>query len=115
MEQNKQNIQKDPATYKKRQAIIEHTYGILKRQWGFYFVSTKKGIKRASADVGLMFTAFNLRRLINIIDKNVFKQFLKELASLCFVKPASLQPFAALKSPCLFLPIFYLLHKKQRY
>jgi len=41
---------------------------------------TKKGIKRASADVGLMFTAFNLRRMMNIIDKNEFKKFLKELA-----------------------------------
>lgn len=82
MDKNKENIEKHPDIYKKRQAIIEHTYGIIKRQWGFYFVSTKKGIKRASADVGLMFTAFNLRRLINIIDINLFKQFLKELASL---------------------------------
>lgn len=86
MDQNKENIQRDPTTYKKRQAIIEHTYGIIKRQWGFYFVSTKKGIKRASADVGLMFTALNLRRLMNIIDKNVFKKFLRELASLLAIQ-----------------------------
>jgi hypothetical protein len=38
VDSNKQNIEKDPATYKKRQAIIEHTYGIIKRQWGFYFI-----------------------------------------------------------------------------
>jgi len=37
-------------------------------------------MKRASADVGLMFVAFNLRRLINTIDKNKFKMFLQELA-----------------------------------
>ena len=37
-------------------------------------------MKRASADVGLMFVAFNLRRLINIIDKNEFKKFLQGLA-----------------------------------
>lgn len=86
IEQNKQNIEAHPDVYKKRQAIIEHTYGIIKRQWGFYFISTKKGIKHASADVGLMFTALNLRRLINIIDKNLFKKFLAELASLFFVK-----------------------------
>jgi hypothetical protein len=90
MDQNKQNIENNPTTYKKRQAIIEHTYGIIKRQWGFYFVSTKKGVKRASADVGLMFTAFNLRRLMNIIDKNLFKKFLSELASLFFDKTALL-------------------------
>ena len=95
MDQNKVNIENNPTTYKKRQAIIEHTYGIIKRQWGFYFISTKKGIKRASADVGLMFTAFNLRRLMNIIDKNVFKQFLNELASLFFAKTALLKLFSA--------------------
>ena len=85
MDQNKENIQRDPTTYKKRQAIIEHTYGILKRQWGFYFICTKKGIKRASADVGLIFTALNLRRLMNIIDKNAFKKFLREPGfSICY-------------------------------
>lgn len=94
MDQNKENIEKHPHIYKRRQAIIEHTYGIIKRQWGFYFVSTKKGMKRASADVGLMFTAFNLRRLINIIDKNLFKQFLKELASLFFAKTVLTKTFS---------------------
>jgi hypothetical protein len=95
MDKNRENIENHPEIYKRRQAIIEHTYGIIKRQWGFYFVSTKKGIRRASADVGLMFTAFNLRRLINIIDKNLFKKFLRELASLYFGKSALLQLFSA--------------------
>jgi len=45
VERNKENIQKGPATFKKREPIIEHTYGIIKRQWGFYFVCTEKGIK----------------------------------------------------------------------
>lgn len=86
VEQNKRNIEKNPATYKKRQAIIEHTYGTIKRQWGFYFVSTKKGIKRAAADIGLMFTAFNLRRLMNSIEKSTLKKFLQELVSLFFAE-----------------------------
>jgi hypothetical protein len=112
MDQNKENIQNNPATYKKRQAIIEHTYGIIKRQWGFYFISTKKGIKRASADVGLMFTAFNLRRLINIIDKNGFKEFLKELALLFTIQTALRRLFRTLTLPCFLLPSFYTLHKQ---
>lgn len=113
VEKNKANIEKDPATYKKRQAIIEHTYGIIKRQWGFYFVSTKKGIKRASADVGLMFTALNLRRLMNIIDRNMFKKFLKELLSLFFVKTASVKVFLGASSNFLFLPRFNCHYIKQ--
>ena len=86
IEQNKKNIEANTAIYKKRQAIVEHPYGIIKRQWGFYYITTKKGIRRAGADVGLMFTAYNLRRLINIIDKNLFKKFLQELCSLFFEK-----------------------------
>ena len=112
MDQNKENIEKHPDIYKKRQAIIEHTYGIIKRQWGFYFVSTKKGIKRASADVGLMFTAFNLRRLMNIIDKNVFKQFLSELALLFTIQTALLQLFTALTLSSFFSTLFLSLHKR---
>ncbi len=40
----------------------------------------KRGIKRASADVGFMFTAYNLRRLMNIIDKNLLRKYLQGLA-----------------------------------
>ena len=60
IEQNRLTIQANPKAYKQRQAIVEHPYGIIKRQWGFYYITTKKGIKRASAHVGLMFVAFNL-------------------------------------------------------
>jgi transposase len=95
VDQNKVNIVRDAATYKKRQAIIEHTYGTVKRQWGFSFICTKKGKKRASADVGLMFTALNLRRLINIIDRNTLKKFLRELASLFLAKRGSVKAFWA--------------------
>ncbi|MEP7377621.1 MAG: transposase [Chitinophagaceae bacterium] len=94
IEKNKQNIEANEALYKKRQSIVEHPYGVIKRQWGFYYVSTKKGIKHASADVGFMFVAYNLRRLINIIDKNLFQKFLQELARIY------LGIWASLKAKC---------------
>jgi len=80
IEQNKQNIERRPELYKQRQSIVEHPYGTIKRQWGFNYIITKKGMKRASADVGFMFIAYNLRRLMNIIEKSTFKKFLHELA-----------------------------------
>lgn len=82
VDQNRKHIASDPQTYKKRQAIIEHTYGIIKRQWGFYYITTKRGVDRASADVGLMVTAFNLRRLFNLIDKTILKSYLGKLCRL---------------------------------
>ena len=80
VEQNRVHIEANTATYKRRQAIVEHPYGIIKRQWGFYYIITKKGKKRASADVGFMFTAYNLRRIMNIVGVNVLKKFFQELA-----------------------------------
>lgn len=88
IEQNRLNIEANPKTYKKRQAIVEHPYGIIKRQWGFNYIMTKQGIKRASADVGLIFIAYNLRRLLTILDPKVFKSYLKQLALFIFKKTA---------------------------
>ncbi len=107
IEQNKKNIEANNKTYKKRQAIVEHPYGIIKRQWGFYYITTKKGIKRASADVGLMFVAFNLRRLMNIIDKNSFKKFFRELVPLFFVKTAMVKAIQIILKARNFLTGFF--------
>ena len=41
---------------------------------------TKKTINDISADVGLIFSAYNLRRIFNSIDQNLLKQYLKVLA-----------------------------------
>jgi transposase len=78
--QNKVRIENNYEIYRRRQAIVEHPYGVIKRQWDFYYIMTKKTIKHASADVGLIFTAYNLRRIFNLIDQNLLKQYLKLLA-----------------------------------
>ncbi|MNQ78200.1 hypothetical protein D3C85_931030 [compost metagenome] len=78
--QNKVRIENNYQTYRRRQAIVEHPYGVIKRQWDFYYIMTKKTIKHASADVGLIFTAYNLRRVFNLIDQNLLKQYLKVFA-----------------------------------
>lgn len=79
---NKKRLQQNMELYRKRQAIVEHPFGVIKRQWDFYYIMTKKSIKHASADVGLIFTSYNLRRIFNLIDQNELKKFLRELAFL---------------------------------
>lgn len=78
--QNKVRIQNNYEIYRRRQAIVEHPYGVIKRQWDFYYIMTKKTIKHASADVGLIFTAYNLRRIFNIIDQKLLNEYLKVMA-----------------------------------
>jgi transposase len=76
---NKERIEQNENYYRKRQAIVEHPYGTIKRQWGFNHVLTKKGMEKASADVGLIFTAYNLKRIVNIIGLEQFRKYLKAI------------------------------------
>lgn len=84
IEANRQRIENDPTIYKRRQAIVEHPYGTIKRQWGYSYIITKKKLCHASADVGFMMTAYNLRRLINIIGIARFKGYLESIINLLF-------------------------------
>ncbi|AEA45659.1 IS1182 family transposase [Fluviicola taffensis] len=82
---NKKRLQRNMETYRKRQAIVEHPFGVIKRQWDFYYVMTKKTMKHATADVGLIFTCYNLRRIFNLLDQNTLKNFLRELGFLFLI------------------------------
>ncbi len=77
IENNKIRIKENENYYKQRQAIVEHPYGTIKRQWGFNYIMTKKYKQRAEADVGIIFTAYNLRRLINLLGTDTLKTYLK--------------------------------------
>ena len=84
IEGNKERVEQNKALYKQRQAIVEHPYGTIKRQWGFSYIMTKNSSKRASADVGFMMTAYNLRRIINILGIERFRKYLQYIVDLFF-------------------------------
>ncbi|MBK8080058.1 MAG: hypothetical protein IPK25_07100 [Saprospiraceae bacterium] len=73
---------------------------------------TKKTIKRASADVGIIFTGFNLRRLINIIGRNEFKKFLEGLVLSVFVIIESYRNITSNLRHLIFQLIFF--HPKKK-
>ena len=87
VDRNKNLINQNKKLYRKRQQIVEHPYGTIKRQWGFNYIITKKYIQRAEADFGFIMTAYNIRRIINIIGarnlgkymKSVFQHFLLKI------------------------------------
>jgi len=74
---NKIRYDMNKELYRRRQAIVEHPYGTIKRQWGFSYIMTKKYIKRATADVGLIMVVYNLRRIMNIIGHEKLKELFK--------------------------------------
>ncbi len=57
---------KDYAIYKKRQMIVEHLFGTIKRWWdGGYFLT--RGIEKVSTETALTYTAYNFKRVVNIL------------------------------------------------
>lgn len=79
IEKNKKRMKEYAETYRKRQSIVEHPFGTIKRQWGYDYIMTKQTKQRASADVGYIFTAYNLRRIFNVLSHDELKKFLKGL------------------------------------
>lgn len=85
IENNAKHVKAHPDIYKKRQALVEHPFGTIKRQWGFDHVITKKQIQSASADFGLIALVYNLKRLIKIgwNTKNALKQIKIGTETIC--------------------------------
>lgn len=52
--------------YAKRQMIVEHPFGTIKRSWGFSYFLTR-GLNSVSTEIGLAFLAYNIKRVINIL------------------------------------------------
>ena len=83
IDNNAKRIAESGDLYKKRQALVEHPFGTMKRQWGYDHIMTKKGIKRASADFGLIALTYNLKRIINIMGiKELIEQLRRLVLSL---------------------------------
>lgn len=93
IENNKKRVLNSEKLYKRRQAIVEHPYGTIKRQWGFNYIITKKYIRRAEADFGFIMTAYNLRRLINLIGLKKLQGYLAEIFALLCAKIARFKLF----------------------
>jgi len=63
---NRHAIENNKELYKRRQQIVEHPFGTIKRQWGFDH-TLMKGKQKVDGDVGLIFISYLFRRLISIL------------------------------------------------
>lgn len=66
VEQNQKRLQRHPEVYLRRQQIVEHPFGTIKRWWGYSY-TLLKGIKKVGADLGLVYLCYNLKRVMNIL------------------------------------------------
>lgn len=65
-EANRLRVLNNRPKYKRRQAIVEHPFGTIKRSWGFYY-TLLKGKEKVSGEYSLVFLAYNMRRGISIL------------------------------------------------
>ena len=66
MDRNDEEVAARRNEYKRRQAIVEHPFGTIKRQWG-YNHTLMKGIKKVRGEFSLIMLCYNLRRVITIL------------------------------------------------
>ena len=65
LEGNRERVRLNRGLYRKRQEIVEHPFGTIKRQWGYTY-TLLKGKEKVSGEFHLIFTCYNLRRAISI-------------------------------------------------
>ena len=63
---NDNNIKTNPEYYKRRQAIVEHPFGTIKRHWG-YTHTLLKGLKKVNGEMNLIMFCYNFMRTNNIL------------------------------------------------
>ena len=76
VEANAKRIDAEKEKYALRQQISEHPFGIIKRQWGYDHVLLK-GKQKVEAELGLIFTAYNLRRVLTLLGFSELKKRLE--------------------------------------
>lgn len=80
---NKRVIEKKEI-YCKRQAIVEHPFGTIKRAWGYTY-TLLKGLEKVDGEMGLIFTVYNLRRAVSILSVPKLLKLLKSKGRACFI------------------------------
>ena len=66
VDSNRQRVEANREYYRKRQEIVEHPYGTIKRAWGYTY-TLLRGMEKVDGELGLIFFCYNLRRSISIL------------------------------------------------
>lgn len=83
MDINDEQVAARKNQYKRRQAIVEHPFGTIKRQWGFDH-TLMKGLKNVKGEFSLIILCYNFKRVFNIIGIQGLKKALNHLVNSYF-------------------------------
>lgn len=77
VDRNNERMKTQRELYNRRQTICEHPFGTIKRAWGYTY-TLLKGLKKVDGEMGLIFTIYNLKRVINILSTQTLIAKLKK-------------------------------------
>ena len=83
VERNNARVKNNRELYSKRQEIVEHPFGTIKRAWGYYY-TLLKGKEKVNGEYAIIFTVYNLRRSVSILGVNELIKRLKEFKNTLF-------------------------------
>ncbi len=66
VERNHERLKDRPEVYPRRQAIVEHPFGTLKRSWGATYTLVR-GLEKVDGEFSLLACCYNLRRSVSIL------------------------------------------------
>jgi transposase len=92
---NDNNIKQNPQYYKRRQAIVEHPFGTIKRHFGFTH-TLLKGLQKVNGEMNLIMFCYNFLRTKNILGFDKMLEAIKNWQPdyskiVCAIKNAILQ------------------------
>ena len=91
VQKNKETVNANKALYKRRQAIVEHPFGTIKRQWGFNHTLLKT-LPKVTTEFSIILLCYNLRRVMSILGPDGLKTALKSAFFAIFNTLDSTQP-----------------------
>ena len=95
VEENKKRVESSEGKkrYLRRQAIVEHPFGIIKRQWAFDY-TLLKGLEKVNAEFAIVATCFNIRRAVSVLTPKTLINKLKTYKNKeNSPKPTDIKPF----------------------
>ena len=88
IEDNTAQYKASKELYRERQALVEHQFGTIKRQWGFDYTLLKT-TEKVEGEFAIAFTCYNLRRAVSILG---IKELIRRLKTASFDFFALIRP-----------------------
>ena len=98
IDENNRRVDENPDEYRKRQQINEHPFGTIKRGWGYTYTLVK-GLEKVGGELAIIFTMYNVRRVMSILGIKGLIERLKEWKTVQKGQKRGINKFSALYIP----------------